>query len=55
MSDNLMTARGLKLGDKVTKFLLHYANTPMQYIAIFYGCKIVKFQMKNYNIFLSLL
>ena len=24
----------------------------MQYIAIFHGCKNVKFQMKNYNIFL---
>ena len=32
--------------------LLHYANTPMQYIAIFHGCKNVNFQMKNYNIFL---
>ena len=30
----------------------HYANTPMQYIAIFHGCKNVNFQMKNYNIFL---
>ena len=24
---------------------LHYANTPMQYTAIFPGCKIVNFQM----------
>ena len=30
----------------------HYANTPMQYTAIFHGCKNVNFQMKNYNIFL---
>ena len=30
----------------------HYANTPMQYTAIFHGCKNVFFQMKNYNIFL---
>ena len=30
----------------------HYANTPMQYTAIFHGCKNSNFQMKNYNIFL---
>ena len=30
----------------------HYANTPMQYTAIFHGCKNVNFQIKNYNIFL---
>ena len=30
----------------------HYANTPMQYTAIFHGCKNVNFQMTNYNIFL---
>ena len=30
----------------------HYANTPMQYTAIFHGCKNVNFQVKNYNIFL---
>ena len=30
----------------------HYANTPMQYTAIFHGCKNVIFQMKKYNIFL---
>ena len=30
----------------------HYANTPMQYTAIFHGCKNVNFQMKTYNIFL---
>ena len=30
----------------------HYTNTPMQYTAIFHGCKNVNFQMKNYNIFL---
>ena len=30
----------------------HYANTPMQYTAIFHGCKNVNFQMKEYNIFL---
>ena len=33
----------------------HYADTPMQYTAIFHGCKNVNFQMKNYNIFLFLL
>ena len=30
----------------------HYANTPMQYTAIFHGCKNVHFQMKVFNIFL---
>ena len=30
----------------------HYANTPMQYTAIFHGCKKINFQMKNYIIFL---
>ena len=30
----------------------HYANTPMQYTAIFHGCKNVYFQMKIFNIFL---
>ena len=33
-------------------FSLHYANTPMQYTAIFHGCKNDNFQMKNYDIFL---
>ena len=36
---------------KSTLNSLHYANTPMQYTAIFHGCKNVNFQMKN-NIFL---
>ena len=31
---------------------LHYANTPMQYTAIFHSCKNVHFQMKISNIFL---
>ena len=31
----------------------HYANTPMQYTAIFYGCKDDNLQMKNRDIFLS--
>ena len=30
----------------------HYANTPMQYTAIFHGCKIDNFQMKNSDRFL---
>ena len=34
------------------KAAIHYDNTPMQYIAIFHGCKNVNFQMKNCNIFL---
>ena len=31
---------------------IHYANTAMQYTAIFHFCKNVNFQMKNYNHFL---
>ena len=31
----------------------HYANTPMQYTAIFHGFKNVNFQMKKFNIFLT--
>ena len=30
----------------------HYETTPMQYTAIFQGCKIYNFQMKKYYIFL---
>ena len=30
----------------------YYANTPMQYTAIFHGCKTVNFQMKIFKIFL---
>ena len=33
-------------------FEFHYDNTPMQYTAIFHGCKNVNFQMNNSNIFL---
>ena len=29
----------------------HYENTPMQYTAIFHGCKNDNLQMKNCNIF----
>ena len=35
--------------------LKHYANTPMQYTAIFHVCKNVNFQMKNCDLFLFLL
>ena len=31
---------------------MHYANMPVQYTAIFHGCKIDNFQMKNCDIFL---
>ena len=31
---------------------LHYDNMPIQYTAIFHGCKNDKFQMKNCDIFL---
>ena len=34
---------------------LHYDNTPMQYTAIFHGCKNGNFQMNNCDIFLFLL
>ena len=30
----------------------HYENTPMQYTAIFHGCKNDNFQMKNSDVFL---
>ena len=30
---------------------LHYENTPMQYLAIFHGCKNDNFQMKIFDIF----
>ena len=30
----------------------HHENTPMQYTAIFHGCKNVHFQMNFFNIFL---
>ena len=29
----------------------HYVNMPMQYTAIFHGCKNDNFQMKNFDIF----
>ena len=31
---------------------LHYANMPVQYTAIFHGCKNDNFQLKNCDIFL---
>ena len=34
---------------------IHYANTPMQYTAIFNGCKNVNFQVKKIFFFLFLL
>ena len=33
----------------------HYANTPMQYTAIFHGCENFNFHMKNVIFFLFLL
>ena len=38
----------------VTSFLPHYENKPMQYTAIFHGCKKVNFRMIFLNIFLIL-
>ena len=31
---------------------MHYANTHMQYTAIFHGCENIHFQMKMFDIFL---
>ena len=31
---------------------VHYENMPMQYTAIFHGCKLDNFQMKKCHIFL---
>ena len=40
-----------KSGFLITRlFLFHYDNTPMQYAAIFHGCKNDNFQMKNCDI-----
>ena len=33
--------------------VMHYENTPMQYLAIFHGSKNDNFQMKNCDIFLT--
>ena len=32
-------------------WVLHYENTPVQYIVIFHGCKNDNFQMKNCDFF----
>ena len=37
---------------QIGSVILHYTNMPMQYTAIFHGCKNVNFQMKIFNIFL---
>ena len=39
----------------IAKTTMHYANTPIQYTAIFHGCKNVHFQMKISIFFLFLL
>ena len=38
--------------DNTETDIKHSANIPMQYTAIFHGCKNVNFQMKFFNIFL---
>ena len=38
--------------DQSFYFPFHYENTPMQYTALFHGCKNVNFQMKFFDIFL---
>ena len=48
---NLYAEEGMKCYPSFESFI-HYANTPMQYTAIFHGCKNVHFQMKIFNIFL---
>ena len=39
------------LPEHIRKFI-HYPNAPMQYTAIFHGCKNENLQMKNYIYFL---
>ena len=34
----------------VVSNITHYANTPIQYTAIFHGCKNVHFQMNYFNV-----
>ena len=46
----LLALRQIKIRLKSDR--LHYENTPMQYAAIFKGCKNGNFQMKNCDIFL---
>ena len=38
-----------------SRFEGHYANIPMQYTAIFHGCKNDNFRLKFYNFFIFLL
>ena len=45
----LIKYKGLQVGDGNWG---HYANTPMQYTAIFHGCKNDNFQMKSFIFFL---
>ena len=57
MSDVLKTANCSFLGinhisEKDFKTAVHYANMPVQYTAIFHGCKNDNFQMKNCDSFL---
>ena len=61
VSENLIYVTDYESLDKLKDQLIdplcsgktfHYSNTPMQYTAIFHGCKNFNFQMKKYNIFL---
>ena len=52
MSEWVLPAGGCWKLSSDKREVSHYANKPMQYTAIFHGCKNVNFQMKNYNIFL---
>ena len=38
--------------EQVNLSISHYVNMPMQYTAIFHGCKNGNFHMKKFNIFL---
>ena len=48
--DSCKSLKGFDFGHNQTAE--HYENTPMQYTAIFHGCKHVHFQVKIFNIFL---
>ena len=61
VSENLIYVTDYESLDKLKDQLIdplcsgktfHYANTPMQYTAIYHDCKNFNFQMKKYNIFL---
>ena len=52
LHSEFMAIFGLNPWVQIQRNTLHYENTPMQYTAIFHGCKNVHFQIKFSNIFL---